>query len=87
MNSIVCPLTIARRKYKNHPAIYFNEQSISYELLKASAKYENNIISKILVWPGLMFQKITTQPPDDKQIEIAIASLKKLLETEKGTST
>lgn len=56
--------------------------SLSYELLKISAKYEKNVFSQLLVWPGLMFQKITTQKPDNQQIEVAIASLKKLLEIE-----
>ena len=35
-----------------------------------------------MVWPGLMMQKITTKEPDDSQIEVAIASLKAVLEDE-----
>ncbi|MFH1064619.1 MAG: DUF1385 domain-containing protein [Candidatus Woesearchaeota archaeon] len=45
---------------------------ISYELLKLGAKFPNNILLNILVWPGLMLQKITTREPDNKQIEVAI---------------
>ncbi len=56
---------------------------ISYELLKAGAKFENNIIFKIILVPGLLFQKITTQKPDTSQIEVAIDSMNKLLRLEK----
>ena len=55
---------------------------LSYELLKFSAKHKNNIILRIVVLPGLMLQKITTKIPTDKQIEVAIASLKDVVETE-----
>ena len=57
---------------------------ISYEFLKFGAKYENKPIMKIFIWPGLLMQKITTNEPDDKQIEVAICSLKKLLQIEKN---
>ena len=55
---------------------------ISYELLKLSDKKQNNVLFKIISLPGLLLQKITTQEPDKKQIEVAIASMKKLLEIE-----
>lgn len=56
---------------------------ISYEILKASDKKQNNLLFKTISIPGLWLQKITTQKPNEKQIEVAIASLKKLLEIEK----
>lgn len=49
--------------------------SISYEILKLSAKYDN-IITKTITSPGLLIQKLTTNEPDNKQIEVAIKSLK-----------
>ena len=49
--------------------------SMSYELLKLSAKYDN-IITKTITSPGLLIQKLTTNEPDNKQIEVAIKSLK-----------
>ena len=55
---------------------------ISYEILKASDKKQNNILFKSISKPGLWLQKITTKKPNSRQIEVAIASLKKLLETE-----
>jgi len=52
---------------------------ISYELLKISAKYHENPFWKILIYPGLFIQKITTKKPTKSQIEVAIASLKAVL--------
>ena len=57
---------------------------ISYEILKISDRRQSSIIFKIISMPGLLLQKITTQEPDKKQIEVAIYSLKKLLKIEKA---
>ena len=51
---------------------------ISYEIIKFLGKY-NNILSKIVAYPGMMMQKITTKEPDDEQLEVAIAALKAAL--------
>lgn len=53
--------------------------AISYELLKLSARYQRLRLFRLMILPGLWFQKITTQQPDQKQIEVAIASLKVVL--------
>lgn len=49
---------------------------ISYEILKLSAKIK---ILNFLTLPGLWLQKLTTKQPDKKQIEVAIAAIKKVL--------
>ena len=56
---------------------------ISYEILKISDKNQKNLLFKLISMPGLWLQKITTKEPSNKQIEVAIFSLKKLLEIEK----
>ena len=56
---------------------------LSYELLKFSAKYEDNFFMKFITKPGLWLQKITTKKPDDKMIEVALASLKNAIRLEK----
>ena len=48
---------------------------ISYELIKWLGKSEG-MLSKIIAYPGLKLQLLTTKEPDDSQIEVAIASLK-----------
>jgi uncharacterized protein YqhQ len=52
---------------------------ISYELLKLSGKYRDNALVKILTWPGMLMQLLTTREPTDDQIEIALAALRKTL--------
>lgn len=51
---------------------------VSYEIIKFAGKYDN-IITKIISYPGLCLQKITTNEPDDSQLEVAIASMKAVL--------
>ncbi len=48
---------------------------ISYEFIRLSAKERFRKIFKPVVWPGLALQRITTQPPTDDMLEVAIAAL------------
>lgn len=48
---------------------------ISYELIKWLGKNDSTL-AKIVAYPGLKLQLLTTKEPDDSQIEVAIASLK-----------
>ena len=48
---------------------------IGYEFLKFSSNHQNNIIFKYLIKPGLWLQNITTSPPDDTQLEVALEAL------------
>jgi uncharacterized protein YqhQ len=52
---------------------------ISYEVLKLSAKYMDNFICRILFWPGRWLQALTTQEPEDSQVEVAIAAIKSVM--------
>lgn len=58
---------------------------IAYEIIKWAGK-NDNVLVKMVSYPGLMMQKLTTKEPDDQQIEVAIAALKKVLEVE-GTAS
>jgi uncharacterized protein YqhQ len=48
---------------------------VTYEIIKWMGKSESKL-SKILSYPGLMLQKLTTKEPDLSQIEVAIEALK-----------
>lgn len=54
---------------------------ISYEFLKISARNMGNMMVKALVTPGLWFQKLTTQEPDEAQLEVALKALENTLDT------
>jgi len=47
----------------------------SYELLKLSGKTRENKLTRIFSAPGIWLQKITTQEPDESQLEVAIVAL------------
>ena len=48
---------------------------ISYEIIKWLGK-NDSLLARIIAYPGLKLQLLTTKEPDDAQIEVAIASLK-----------
>jgi len=58
--------------------------SLSYEVLRIADKYKNFFLFKILIYPGLLLQKITTKEPDNSQIKVALKSLDVLLKKEKN---
>src|SRR3989338_6196585 len=49
---------------------------MGYEIIKLSSRFQSNPIVKVLISPGLWLQRITTQEPTDKQIEVGIKALK-----------
>ena len=53
---------------------------ISYEVLRFSGKNINNPFVKIMTFPGLALQRITTQPPTDEMIECAVVAMKSALD-------
>ena len=57
---------------------------LSYEFLKLSAKSSDNWFFRIAIMPGLWMQRITTQPPDDSMLEVALNSLKLALAAEQN---
>ncbi len=55
---------------------------IAFEFIMWSAKNQSNLVVKVLIWPGLQLQKLTTREPTDEMVEVAMASLKKVLDKE-----
>lgn len=54
----------------------------SYELMKLGDRYRDWKTFRVLLYPGLMLQRLTTREPTDDQIEVALAALKKALADE-----
>jgi uncharacterized protein YqhQ len=52
----------------------------SYEVLQFSNKLRDVPVLRLLGYPGLWLQKLTTKEPDDQQVEVAIASFNKMKE-------
>jgi uncharacterized protein YqhQ len=55
---------------------------ISYEIIRVSARKESGWFFKVITRPGVWLQNITTQEPDDQQLEVAIEALKESLKLE-----
>lgn len=52
--------------------------SLSYELLKLSDKYHESSLMKILIAPGLWFQRLTTKEPTEDMLEVAVKALQEV---------
>lgn len=55
---------------------------LSYEIIRLSAKKESGWFFRMITRPGVWLQNITTQEPDDQQLEVAIEALKESLKLE-----
>jgi uncharacterized protein YqhQ len=53
--------------------------AVGYELLKFGARHRANPIVKVVMYPGILVQMITTKRPDDDMIEVAITSMQEAL--------
>jgi len=58
---------------------------LSYEIIRLSARKESGWFFKLITRPGVWLQNITTQEPDDQQLEVAIEALKESLKLEPPT--
>ncbi|MFV0504408.1 MAG: DUF1385 domain-containing protein [Lachnospirales bacterium] len=54
---------------------------VSYEVLKWAGSSSSKFV-KIVSYPGIKLQHLTTKEPDDDQIEVAIAAMERVLESE-----
>lgn len=52
--------------------------SVSYEIIRIAGRFDN-AFTRIISAPGLWLQRITTKEPNDKQIEVAIAAMEKVI--------
>ena len=55
---------------------------VSYEIIRFAAKHRGSLFS-LMTAPGLWLQRITTQPPDDHEVECAILALDEAMKLEK----
>jgi uncharacterized protein YqhQ len=55
---------------------------VSYEIIRFAAKHRGSLFA-LMTAPGLWLQRITTQPPDDSEVECAIVALEAAMALEK----
>lgn len=56
--------------------------ALGYEVIYFAANHADSRIVRALIAPGLWLQAMTTRQPDDKQIEVAVAALRKVLDVD-----
>jgi uncharacterized protein YqhQ len=49
--------------------------AVSYEVIRLSGRYSTSPLVKLITWPNLALQSLTTRQPDDDQIEIATVAM------------
>lgn len=59
---------------------------LAYEYIKFTNRYRHTPLVRALAAPNLSLQKLTTREPDSSMLEVSIAALKRVLETEKTPS-
>jgi uncharacterized protein YqhQ len=60
---------------------------VAYEILRYTARNADKPWVKLMIAPNLWLQRLTTRQPDDSMVEVAIAALNRVLETEHLTAT
>jgi uncharacterized protein YqhQ len=64
--------------------LLFPIAGIAYEVIKISGKKPNHPLLRWIIAPGLWLQRLTTRPPSDDQVEIALRALQGALRLETG---
>jgi len=59
--------------------LMFPIAGLSYEVLRLSGKWPKHPLLRPIIVPGLLLQRITTKPPSDEMLEVALLSLRKVL--------
>jgi uncharacterized protein YqhQ len=55
---------------------------ISYEILKATVNPRFSKLATLIVTPGMWLQRLTTEQPNDDQLEVACEAMRVLLAAE-----
>jgi uncharacterized protein YqhQ len=53
--------------------------AVGYEILRWGARHRGNPLVRVIMWPGILVQMITTKRPTDDMIEVAIVSMEEAL--------
>jgi len=59
--------------------------AVAYEIVRFAGRNADNPLLRLVLFPGLALQKLTTREPDDSQIEAAITALKGVMEADETT--
>lgn len=55
---------------------------LAYEVIKWAGRRPEQPLVRVLLWPGLQLQRMTTREPDDSMVEVAVAAMLRVVERE-----
>ncbi len=58
--------------------------ALGYEVIYFGSRHSDNRVVRAIMIPGLWLQSLTTREPDDAQLEVAVAALKKVVELDQA---
>jgi uncharacterized protein YqhQ len=58
--------------------------ALGYEVIYFGGRHAGNPLVRVILAPGLWLQSLTTREPDDAQLEVAVAALKKVVELDEA---
>jgi len=61
--------------------------ALSYEVIYFGANHIKNGFVRVILAPGLWLQALTTREPDDNQLDVALAALRKVVELDQPKET
>ncbi len=67
-----------------HIALLFPIAGIAYECIRFAGKFRASFFTKLAFWPGLATQLLTTREPNAQQVEVALTSLKAVMDKEQS---
>ena len=76
------PVTTFWARFAERIALLPLIAGVSYEIIRFAAKHRGSLFA-LMTAPGLWLQRITTQPPDDREVECAIVALDAAMTLEK----
>ena len=56
--------------------------AVAYEYIRFTSKYRHKALVRVIAAPNLALQSLTTREPDMSMLEVSIAALKTVLESE-----
>jgi len=57
---------------------------LSYEVIKYAGRHKDGAVSRVISYPGLMLQRLTTREPSEDQVQVAVSALVEVLRVEAG---
>jgi len=69
------PLLMVASRFVGIPLL----AAVGYEVLKFGARFRHNPLVRVIMYPGILVQMITTKRPTDDMIEVAISSMEEAL--------